>query len=376
MSKKRKIPFSTADIHPKTLLVGVYVPHNKISIIDHYFDEFLSLVKTLGLQYDDTRFIKLRHVDKNNFLSKGKLEELVEVCNENNIEEVLFSEPLSPLQERNLEDFMECSVFDRQRLILEIFKKSAQTAEGKIQVQMAEINYLKTRLIGKGKEYAQQAGFIGTKGPGETIKEEIRRHFAEKMRQSKKRLETLAKSRNVQRKMRLESKRPIVCLIGYTNAGKSSILNKLTKCNVLEEDKLFATLDTTTREFFIGDRNTILISDTVGFISQLPHALIEAFQSTLDELQYADLLLQIVDISNPAWRDQIIVAKETLDELHVEDKKMIYVFNKIDKLSNEQLEDLEHEIQEFKPNILISTRQKGGIEKLFEFLKGYDFKKN
>jgi len=367
-------PVSTTAIRPKILLLGVHAPHNKVKDINDYFEEFISLVTTADIKYDDTHFIKLRHVDKAHFLSKGKLHDLIALCTELQIEEVICSETLSSLQERNLENLLGCKVYDREKLILEIFHNAAHTAEGKIQVEMAELEYLKTRLSGKGIEMAQQAGHIGTRGPGETEKEVIKRHLAEKLRQARKRLETLQRSRDVQRKRRLESGIPLICLIGYTNAGKSSVLNVLTKSELLAEDKLFATLDTTTRELFIEHTKVGLLSDTVGFISQLPHHLIEAFKSTLDELQYAGLLLHVVDISNHAWKDQIRVVHETLDELNIR-KPMLYVFNKIDKLTDETRQTIESEITEYHPSVLTHTKNKDGVSSLIQYLKNYEFKK-
>ena len=272
-----KKPISIKDIHPKTLLVAIDSPNNKTNNIQAYYDEFLSLVKTHGLQYDECFFLKIRSIDKANFLTSGKLNELVEFCDKNEIEEVVFSEILTSLQERNLEETLNCKVFDREKLILEIFRNAAHSAEGKIQVEMAELDFYKTRLAGKGIELAQQAGFIGNKGPGETTKEVLKRHLADKYRQAKKKLDLLKKTRDIQRKRRLDSHVPLICLIGYTNSGKSSLINRLTHSNVEVEDKLFATLDITTRELFIDHKKIGLISDTVGFISQLPHHLIEVF---------------------------------------------------------------------------------------------------
>lgn len=370
--KPRYEALPTTGMHPKTVLVGVFAPYNKMKSTEYYFDEFLSLVDTLGMEYDDTYFIKLRSVDSNTFLSRGKLQELADFCKENKVEEVVFSELLSPVQERNLEDALDAKVFDREALILNIFKNSAKTSEGKIQIDMAELHYMRTRLLGKGIEFAQQAGYIGGRGPGETISEEIRRHYAEKERQAKKKLSTLQKSRDVQRQRRLQSNLPLICIIGYTNAGKSSLLNSITKSDVLAEDKLFATLDTTTRELYLSPQRTVLVSDTVGFISQLPHTLIEAFKSTLDELSYSTLLLHVVDISNPAWEHQIKVVKETLKELNV-DKPMIYVFNKIDKLSQEERDALQEKINLYQPHILTHTLSKDGIENLVSLMKTYKF---
>ncbi len=356
--------------HPKTLLVGIYAPYNRMEQPEYYYEEFISLVKTLGIHYDLTHFMKVRAVDNNTFFTKGKMDELVKVCVDNKIELIIFSEILAPLQERNLETLLGCQIYDREKLILEIFKKSAHSSEGKIQVEMAEIEYLKTRIIGKGREFAQQEGIIGTRGPGETAKEEVKRIFADKLRQAKKRLETLERSREVQRKQRINSKFPLICIIGYTNAGKSSLLNRIAKGNVLAEDKLFATLDTTTRELFIDGQKKALISDTVGFISQLPHSLIAAFKSTLNELHHASVLLHIVDISNPAWKSHIEVVQTTLKELNVR-QPVIYVFNKIDKLDPELNKHIAHDVATYQPQVFIHTQSKEGIEPLVSLLKKY-----
>jgi GTP-binding protein HflX len=264
---------------------------------------------------------------------------------------------------------------DREQLILEIFKKSAHTAEGKVQVEMAEAEFLKTRIIGKGVEYSQQLGVIGTKGPGETATEKMRRVLADRLRQAKQKIEVLQKARENQRKRRLSSGTPQTCIVGYTNAGKSSLLNVLTKSTILAEDKLFATLDTTTREYYVGGKTKILISDTVGFISQLPHKLVQAFKSTLDELRYAELLLHVVDVSNSEWRSQIVVVNETIKELEIE-KPMLYVLNKIDLLNAEQLEQLNKEIVDYQPHVLINTKSKDGVKELVEYLKSYKFKES
>jgi len=371
MSTKK--PVSTKEKRAKVLLLGVYAPYNKELAQEDYLDEFLSLIKTLGLEYDTKIFTKLRHIDKGYFLTKGKLNDLLKTCQENNIEEVVCSELLTPLQERNLEDYLGCTVYDREQLILEIFQNSAHTAEGKIQVEMAQLEYFKTRLAGKGVQLAQQAGHIGTRGPGETEKELIKRHLTEKFRQAKKRLEALKKSREVQRKQRLKSKLPFICLVGYTNAGKSSIINILTKSKVLAEDKLFATLDTTTRELYIDHKKIGLISDTVGFISQLPHHLIEAFKSTLDELKYADLLLHVVDVSNHSWPGQIEIVLDTLHELGVNQKNMLYVFNKTDLLSEKELEEVMEEAKAYSPHVITHAKSKDGLNELISYLNSVTF---
>lgn len=365
---------STAQKFPKTLIVGSFVPTNRISSPEYHFEEFLSLIKTAGMEPEHSLFMKLRAVDNNMFLTKGKLEELADFCREHEIEEVIFSELLTPIQERNLADYLQCDVYDRAHIILTIFKNAAQSSEGKIQVEIAELDYLKTRIIGKGKEFAQQAGYLGNRGPGETAKEVLKRIFEERTRQARKKLQTLARSRDIQRKQRLSSSLPHVCIIGYTNAGKSSLLNILTKSDVLAEDKLFATLDTTTRELFLSDKQRLLVSDTVGFISQLPHHLIDAFKSTLDELRYADLLLHVVDAHNPAWQNQIDVVEDMLKELDIH-KPMLYLFNKQDLLSPDERAQLEVDLIGYSPYLIIDTRKKEHLSPLIDYLKEYLGKK-
>ncbi|KKP24800.1 MAG: GTPase HflX [candidate division TM6 bacterium GW2011_GWF2_28_16] len=368
---RKATPTDTPEL--TTLLIGVDAPYNQMRPIQEYYDEFLSLAQTMNLKYEHSLFIKIRTIDKGLFFTKGKLLDLKKFCDENNIEEVIVSEILTPLQERNLEDYLNCTVWDREKLILEIFKKSAITAEGRIQVEMAEIDFLKSRLSGKGIDFAQQEGMIGGKGPGETAKEALKQYFAIQYTRAKKRLETLKQSREVQRKKRLESNLPLISLVGYTNAGKSSLLNVLTKSQVLVEDKLFATLDITTKELYLENKKIGLVSDTVGFISQLPHHLIEAFKSTLDELKYASLLLHVIDISNNTWQDQIKVVNNTLKELGI-DKPILHVFNKIDKLTEQELSLIKLETGDFEQKVFIHTKDKSGIKELTNFLSKYNFK--
>ncbi|KKQ33133.1 MAG: GTPase HflX [candidate division TM6 bacterium GW2011_GWF2_37_49] len=368
MSKKAAKAFS--EMHPKTLALGIYTPFVKIASPENYYVEFLSLIDTLGLPYDETYYTKVRAVDPNTFFTKGKMSEVQQVVEQGTFEFVIISESLSPLQQRNLEDVFNCEIMGREHLILEIFKKSAHSAEGKIQVEMAEVEFLKTRVIGRDRNYAQQLGVIGTIGPGETATEKMRRVFADKLRQSKQRLDTLQKARDNQRKKRMSSNLPQVCIVGYTNAGKSSLLNRLTKSTALVEDKLFATLDTTTREFFVDSNRKILISDTVGFISNLPHNLIEAFKSTLNELKYADLLMHVVDVSNPEWRGQIEIVQDTLKEIDVE-KPVLYVFNKVDLMNTGMIELMMHEFNDYLPHVFVSTKSKEGVKPLVNFLSKY-----
>jgi len=351
---------------PKTLLVAINAPYNKTPHIQSYYDEFLNLAETNQVAYEDVLYLKLRDIDPSTFLTEGKLLLVKEACDALNIEAVIFSEPLTPQQERNMSDFLGCKVYDRTYLILEIFEKAAVTAEGKTQVAIAKLQYDKTRLAGKGKELAQQVGAIGVRGgAGEKLIEKERRVIDQQIQKFKKQLETLHKARETQRKRRLRSAMPLISLVGYTNAGKSTILNTLTKSTVLAEDKLFATLDTTTRELYIDHTKVGLLSDTVGFIQMLPPRLVEAFKSTLSELQYADLLLHVIDISDPNWEEHIKVVHEILEDLELE-KPILYIFNKADQIDI----DLKTEIvlQRYQPHVLVSALSKQGLQPLLNYL--------
>lgn len=349
----------------RALLVAIQSPYNPTKHIESYFEEFVNLAKSNGVNYVDVVYVKLRSIDPGYYLTTGKLEEVAQKVKELAIDEVIFSEPLLTQQERNLSEVLHCDVFDRTQLILEIFEKGATSAEGKLQVELAMLHHMKSRLSGRGVHMSQQTGRIGTRGPGETAKEKETQHIERFMNKIKQELRQLAKTRETQRKLRLERNIPLVCLIGYTNAGKSSILNELTNANVLAENKLFATLDTTTRELYINKKKKGLISDTVGFVQQLPHHLIEAFKSTLSELRYAHLLLEVVDLSDPNFEGHIQVVRKVLDELEV-DKPILYVFNKIDKVDS--VEKLEPILAKYQPHVLVSATSPDGLESLITYL--------
>jgi len=370
MTKPQNLPTIQ---HPSTLIIGVQAKYNKTKNIQAYYDEFLNLIKTSGIKYDHALFIKVNDVDPKTFFGQGKVKELLDICDKNTIEEVVISEPLTAKQARNLEDYLHCTVFDRTDLILDIFRKAAVSAEGKAQVEIATLEHEKTRLAGQGIYLSQQRGGIsigGTSvksGPGETLKEREKRFFNVKIQQIKRLLESLKKTRETQRKKRIQAHIPLICLIGYTNAGKSTILNTLTKAQVLAQDKLFATLDTTTRELFIDGKKKGLLLDTVGFIQYLPHNLIEAFKSTLSELQYANLLLQVIDCSDPEWQSHIAVVQEILAEIDVQ-KPLVYVFNKIDKLVPDEQDALKQAAQEYQPQVFINATKKDSIAPLIAYL--------
>jgi GTP-binding protein HflX len=355
----------------RTLIIGVTTPLNRTFDADSYFEEFANLVHTNGVEYEDELFVKLRLIDPGYFFGKGKLTELKAFVEEHKIRHVIISEILTAQQERNLSTYLHCDITDRTRLILEIFEKSAHSAEGKAQVAIAKLKFEKSRLAGKGVHLSQQTGVKGQRGgAGETLKERETRHIENSITQLKKQLEKIQQARDTQRKTRLNNKIPHICLIGYTNAGKSTILNTLTKSDVLAEDKLFATLDTTTRKLFINGKFKGILSDTVGFIQQLPHTLIEAFKSTLSELQHADLLLHVIDISDSNWKHHINVVEGILQELNV-DKPILYVFNKGDRLE-ESTQDISQLVAKYQPCVLTNALTKDGLTTLINFLEQWN----
>lgn len=361
-------PFYLTENLTKTMLLGIHAPYNHTTDIDAYFEEFKNLVKANRGHYEEEKYIKIRSIDSAFFITRGKLGELADFAKAHNIQEVIVSEALTAQQERNLSQFFGCTIIDRTHLILDIFEKAAHSAEGKKQVEIAKLQYQKTRVAGKGIEMSQQSGIFGTRGPGETAKEKELRHINHLIQRLRKELTKLQEVRSTQRKQRLSSGEPQIALIGYTNAGKSTILNALAKTDVLAEDKLFATLDTTTRALWIDSKKIGLISDTVGFIQQLPHQLIAAFKSTLAELQFADLLLQVVDLSDKNWEHHIKVVHDILEELDVH-KEMLYVFNKADKINN--IDELSGKLFAYQPHVIISSKSKEAMKPLIDFLIGW-----
>lgn len=264
-------------------------------------------------------------------IGSGKLEELKELCKNNDIGLVIFDTELSPAQIRNIEDVLEdVDVIDRSMLILDIFALHATSAEGKLQVELAQLKYTAPRLIGKGKQLSRQEGRIGTRGPGESKLETDRRHLARRAAALEEALRDIERTRATMRAARERSGLKKVAIVGYTNAGKSTLLNRLTDAGVLAENKLFATLDSTTRKLTLPEDTEVLISDTVGFIRKLPHHLIKAFKSTLDELQYADILVVLADASDEECGEQLKVTTDLIAQLGAGDKPILYVFNKSD----------------------------------------------
>ncbi|MBM6870989.1 GTPase HflX [Pseudoflavonifractor phocaeensis] len=273
--------------------------------------------------------------DPRTFIGEGKVAEVKELVANGGADMVIFDNALSPSQQRVLSEELGVQVLDRSALILDIFAQRARTKEGRLQVELAQYQYLLPRLLGMWTHLERQEGAIGTRGPGETQLETDRRHIRRKISKLKEELEEVRRVRGVQRERRIKNEVPVVAIVGYTNAGKSTLLNKLTGAEIPANNRLFDTLDTTTRTLEISDTCTVLLSDTVGFIRKLPHHLVEAFKATLEELSYADLLLHVIDVSNPEWREQAEVVDRLIQELGAAETPRIEVFNKCDRYTGD-----------------------------------------
>jgi GTP-binding protein HflX len=311
----------------KAVLVGLVHKDQTEQQLQEYLDELAFLAETAGAITVKRFTQKLPHPDSRTFIGKGKLEEIRQYVQGKNIRVVIFDDELSGAQINNIEKALDVKTIDRSDLILDIFARRAKTAQARAQVELAQYQYILPRLRGMWKHLERLGGGIGTRGPGETEIETDRRIVRDKISLLKKRLSEIDKQAYTQRKDRGEFIR--VALVGYTNVGKSTIMNLLSKRHVFAENKLFATLDTTTSKV-VYENTPFLLSDTVGFIRKLPHHLVESFKSTLDEVREADILLHVVDTSHPAYEDQIAVVNNTLQELHVLEKPTLTIFNKMD----------------------------------------------
>ncbi len=346
------------------ILVGIAERGNEVAECERSLDELERLLDTAGGRAV-ARVIQVKDsFDPRTCIGSGKVKEISEMCKNMEVKLVVFDFELSPAQIRNLENDIanEVSVIDRSMLILDIFALHAVSGEGKLQVELAQLKYSAPRLIGQGKALSRLGGGIGTRGPGETKLETDRRHLKEKIVALEKKLAEMEHNRLVMRSQRDKSGIPKVALVGYTNAGKSTLLNRLTDAGVLSEDKLFATLDPTTRKFELPSGESILLTDTVGFIRKLPHHLVKAFKSTLDEVTYADILIIVTDINDSEAAEHIEVTKGVIDELGASDKPIIYVYNKCDLLG-EQIPASE------EPNTVIVSGVTGhGIDRMLDLI--------
>jgi GTP-binding protein HflX len=374
--------YDTAAKQERAILVGVALPGEKAEQTKEYLDELAFLVNTAGGVVEKTFTQRMQKPDRATFVGTGKLEEIQAYVKAEEIDIVVFDDELSPSQLRNIERELKVKILDRSNLILDIFAGRAQTAQAKTQVELAQLQYLLPRLTRMWTHLERQKGGIGMRGPGESQIESDRRLILEKITLLKERLKLIDRQNETQRKNRGQLIR--VALVGYTNVGKSTIMNMLSKSEVFAENKLFATLDTTVRKVVI-DNLPFLLSDTVGFIRKLPHHLVECFKSTLDEVREADILVHVVDVSHPNFEDQINTVNETLKDLGARDKETIMVFNKIDAYvpaAQDPLLDVDEQVepltladfektwmaQHNAPAIFISATRKENLEEFKKLL--------
>ncbi|MCI8371312.1 MAG: GTPase HflX [Lachnospiraceae bacterium] len=355
--------FETKQEIETVLLIGVSLGEEQE--IESSMDELEELVKTAGAQAVGRVVQSREQIHPATYVGKGKLEEIKELLWETNASGIVCDDELTPAQLRNMEQELDIRIMDRTLVILDIFARRAATSEGKIQVELAQLRYRLTRLAGLGKTMSRLGGGIGTRGPGEKKLEMDRRLIKERISILNKELKQVKVHREVARSKRKRESIPSFAIVGYTNAGKSTLLNYMTDARVLQEDMLFATLDPTTRTYTLPSGQKILLTDTVGFIRKLPHHLIEAFKGTLEEARYADYILHVVDVTNPHMEQQMYTVYETLDRLNAGDKPVITLFNKIDRLEREI------SLKDFKADktIRISAKTGTGLEELAQLLE-------
>ena len=337
-----------------------------VSVDTGYFDAELSineleqLAETAGAEVYGKMIQKRDKPETTTFIGEGKLYELRDMCRNADIDLLIFDGELTPSQQRNIEYFTDVRTIDRTMLILDIFALNARTGEGRLQVELAQLRYMLPRLSGKGASMSRLGGGIGTRGPGESKLESDKRHIRRRIKSLEDSLENVIKRRTLLHKRREKTGVTTVAIVGYTNAGKSTLLNALTDAGVLTENKLFATLDPTSRALKLPDGRTVILVDTVGFISRLPHSLVESFKSTLEEVVYADLILNVCDASNPDYEQQINVTLDTIKELGASDKPVLTVFNKCDLTPNL------HFFSADRNTVRISAKTGEGLEALLK----------
>lgn len=356
----------------RVLLVGVDINTKSKISIESSMDELKELALAADVEVIESVVQKRDSIDSRYYIGKGKAKEIALYCDENDIDTVIFNDELSGVQIRNLEEIIDRKIIDRTALILDIFARRALSIEGKLQVELAQLKYRLPRLIGLGRQLSRTGAGIGTRGPGEKKLEIDRRHILRRISEIERRLDELKDVREIKRKRRMESSIPIVALVGYTNAGKSTLLNTIIKKDesfkeekeVFAYDMLFATLDTTLRKGTLPNGQNFLITDTVGFVSKLPTHLIEAFKGTLEEVKYADLLLHVVDITNEDLDIQIQTTLKIIDELEVTNKPIITVFNKIDKVD---VSSVNYSIK--GPKVYVSAKENINIDNLLNMIQ-------
>ncbi len=352
--------YETNEIQEKVILFAVE-DDKSILTAQESLDELEELAQTAGVETLGKIIQNRDKVHPKHYLGKGKVEELKEMVIELGANAVICDDELTSVQMKHLEAELEVKILDRTLLILDIFAGRAVSSEGKIQVELAQLKYRSARLMGIGASMSRQGGGIGSKGPGEKKLEIDKRHIQDRIVELNKELKEVEKHRELLRTSRVKNSLPVVALVGYTNAGKSTLLNKLTDANVLAEDKLFATLDTTARKIELPNGSKVILVDTVGFIQKLPHTLVKAFRATLEESKYADILVHVVDSASKIRNEQIVTVEQTLKELKADDKPMILTFNKIDR------EDIQYPLPDAKSyysKVEISAKQGIALDEL------------
>ena len=355
--------YENEQMEEKVILIGVSEQEGDDA--EDSLAELAELVKTAGAVVVGTLIQKRESIHPGTYVGTGKVDEIAQLLAATGATGIVCDDELSPAQMKNLESILATKVMDRTLIILDIFAARATTSEGKIQVELAQLKYRLSRLSGLGKSLSRLGGGIGTRGPGEKKLEMDRRLINDRIAQLNRELKEVVKHRDITRAKREKNDVPVVAIVGYTNAGKSTLLNHLTDAEVLEEDKLFATLDPTTRVLELDGHQQILLTDTVGFIRKLPHHLIEAFKSTLEEAKYADYIFHVVDASNPQMDKQMHIVYETLDRLGVRNKKIVTLFNKMDQRTDDE------PLQDFRADhiLMISAARNEGLNEIKELLQ-------
>lgn len=355
--------YENEQMEEKVILIGVSEQEGDDA--EDSLAELAELVKTAGAVVVGTLIQKRESIHPGTYVGTGKVDEIAQLLAATGATGIVCDDELSPAQMKNLESILATKVMDRTLIILDIFAARATTSEGKIQVELAQLKYRLSRLSGLGKSMSRLGGGIGTRGPGEKKLEMDRRLINDRIAQLNRELKEVVKHRDITRAKREKNDVPVVAIVGYTNAGKSTLLNHLTDAEVLEEDKLFASLDPTTRVLELDGHQQILLTDTVGFIRKLPHHLIEAFKSTLEEAKYADYIFHVVDASNPQMDKQMHIVYETLDRLGVKNKKIVTLFNKMDQRTDDE------PLQDFRADhiLMISAARNEGLNEIKELLQ-------